>query len=153
MKRDQIENLLSRYINGDTTNEEEEQLRQFFTRTQVVPPEWNPYKELFAWERLQQSAALGNDAESASTTILPIRKYRPLVAAGVAALVLVGIGLTTILLRSGRAEVQRSQDYAVLDGLYTTDADIIAHEAEMALQLVSSSDEDTFDAIDIFATR
>lgn len=152
MKPDQIENLLNRYLNGDTTNEEEEQLRQYFTQAQMVPLAWEPYKALFSWEKHQQSAAQGGTEGVPSTTIRPFSKYRLLVAASIAALLLVGAGITTMLLGSDQNGGHAPRNYAVLDGRYTTDADIIAREAEMALQLVAASDEETFDAINDFAT-
>ena len=55
-----------------------------------------------------------------------------------------------MLLRSSHAELQ--QNYAVLNGHYTTDAAIVAREAEEALLMVSATDDDTFDAINILAT-
>jgi hypothetical protein len=67
-------------------------------------------------------------------------------------LLLVGAGITTMLLGSDQNGGHAPRNYAVLDGRYTTDADIIAREAEMALQLVAASDEETFDAINDFAT-
>ena len=70
------------------------------------------------------------------------------IAASIAALLLLGAGITTKLLSPSNKPV----NYAVLDGRYTTDEAIIAREAEEALLLVSSSDEDTFDAIDILDT-
>lgn len=150
MNREQIEQLLESYLNGDTTNEEEGLLRQYFTTTDIVPPEWRGYKALFCWEANRQHSAKGNDG-----TLIPrkpTRRYRFAVAACIAALLLVGAGIMATLFSPSRAEMQTAQNYAVLDGHYTTDAAIIAREAEEALLMVSASDEDTFDAIDILAT-
>ena len=143
MNREQIENLLKHYLDGETTNEEEQLLRQYFVHTQIVPPEWNAYKVLFCWEEsLRQSATT---AHAASTPV--VTKRRMLIAAVIAALIVIGAGITTKLLSPSHIEQQ--VNYAVLNGCYTTDKAVIAREAEEALLLVSSSDEDTFDAIDI----
>ena len=51
MKQQEIQTLIDRYLDGETTNDEERRLRQYFAETQLVPPEWRPYKALFAWEQ------------------------------------------------------------------------------------------------------
>lgn len=70
-----------------------------------------------------------------------------LIAAAIAALIVIGAGITPRMLSPSNSE--QPANYAVLDGRYTTDKAVIAREAEEALLLVSSSDEDTFEAIDI----
>lgn len=143
MNREQIEDLLKHYLDGETTNEEEQLLRQYFVHTQIVPSEWNAYKALFCWEESMRQSATTAHAASAPV----VRKRRMLIAAAIAALIVIGAGITTRLLSPSSNEQQAN--YAVLDGRYTTDKAVIAREAEEALLLVSSSDEDTFDAIDI----
>lgn len=145
MNKEQIEYLLKRYLDGETTNEEEQQLRQYFATLQIIPPEWKAYKALFGWEdRLQQSAISANAASA------PIaRKRRLFIAASIAALIVIGVGFTAPLLHSSHVEQQSAKNYAILDGRYTTDEVIIAHEVEEALLMASASDEDTFGAIDI----
>jgi hypothetical protein len=51
------------------------------------------------------------------------------------------------------ADDSHSGNYAIIDGCYTNDAAIIARETEEALLLVSATDEETFDAIDIFSKQ
>lgn len=43
-----IQSLLDKYLDGLTSLEEERLLGEYF-RTQSVPPEWEDYRELFAW--------------------------------------------------------------------------------------------------------
>ncbi|MBO4811293.1 MAG: hypothetical protein J5552_06975 [Prevotella sp.] len=146
MNKEQIEKLLERYLDGETTNEEENLLRHYFTTTQIVPPEWEAYKALFCWEVSQQQPANSNSAMAAST---PKRqKSHLLIAASIAVLLLIGAGIVATLLHPSHARQQTIQNYAVLDGRFTTDATVIAREVEEALLLVSASDEDTFDAIE-----
>ena len=167
MNREQIEELLKHYLDGKTTNEEEQLLRQYFATTQIVPPEWKAYKALFGWENSQRTeqrepssmlewpsrdgrrqsqrrSSTNVNAASAPAS----RKKRMAIAASIAALLFVGAGITTKLLSPSNKRV----NYAVLDGRYTTDEAVIVREAEEALLLVSSSDEDTFDAIDFLDT-
>lgn len=44
---DNIRNLLSRFDEGLTTEAEEEALKEYFTHSDSIPDEWQPYKELF----------------------------------------------------------------------------------------------------------
>lgn len=150
MKREEIENLLNRYLDGETTNEEERLLRQFFATTQMVPTEWKAYQALFRWEASRQTSAPSDATPPAPSG--PARPHRLAVAASISATLLLGAGIAASLLHPKSAGGQPSQDYAVLDGRYTTDATVIAREAEEALLMVSATDEDTFEAIDILAT-
>ena len=73
-----IQSLLDKYLDGLTSMEEERLLGEYF-RTQSVPPEWEDYREMFAWfdngmkgEYLQDDNGI-NNAETASTSIPPKR--------------------------------------------------------------------------------
>ena len=73
-----IQSLLDKYLDGLTSLEEERLLGEYF-RTQSVPPEWEDYRELFAWfdngmkgEYLQDDNGI-NNAETASISIPPKR--------------------------------------------------------------------------------
>ncbi|MGI6223143.1 MAG: hypothetical protein ACOYJG_06015 [Prevotella sp.] len=48
MNRDEIQQLLNRYMDGQTTREEEIKLSKWMA-THDVPPEWQPYKEMLSW--------------------------------------------------------------------------------------------------------
>lgn len=43
-----IQSLLDKYLEGQTSLEEERLLSEYF-RTQSLPPEWEDYREMFAW--------------------------------------------------------------------------------------------------------
>ena len=73
-----IQSLLDKYLDGLTSLEEERLLGEYF-RTQSVPPEWEDYREMFAWfddgmkgKYLQDDNGI-NNAETASTSIPPKR--------------------------------------------------------------------------------
>ena len=141
MKQEEIEVLLERYLDGNTTNEEEKLLRCYFNETQLVSPEWRYYKVLFHWEHSQSHNA------SQTTNLRPRRMA---VAAAIAALLLVGAGITTALIRqSVNDKSEQQQDYAIIDGRLTTDAVLIAQEAEQALMMVTTTEEETLDALNI----
>lgn len=44
-----MDGLLERFMNGQTTVEEEQQLARYFRQTDIVRPEWEPYKQMFAY--------------------------------------------------------------------------------------------------------
>ena len=44
-----IESLLDLFMQGETTLEQERELRQFFASSHSVPKEWEPYKEMMAY--------------------------------------------------------------------------------------------------------
>lgn len=73
-----IQSLLDKYLDGLTSLEEERQLSEYF-RTQSIPPEWEDYREMFAWfdngmkgKYLRDDNGI-NNAETASTSIPPKR--------------------------------------------------------------------------------
>jgi hypothetical protein len=137
MKQEQIQQLLNRYLDGLTTNQEERQLRHYFRKTQIVPPEWRPYQVLFAWEQRE-------DQKKRSSR----RNYMKYgIAASLTALILVGAGLTANLLTTQHSTLNTQQNYAVIDGQLITDTELIMQEAEQALVMVSATDDETFDAL------
>ena len=145
MKQEQIQALLDRYLDGATTNEEEALLRHYFSVTQLVPPEWRPYRAIFAWEAREARHARSVCCDSIATK----SPRRLAIAAGIAALVLAGAGLAYTLLRQPAAGQMEAKHYAIIDGHYTTDITLVNQAAEQALQMVATTEEDTFDALNI----
>ena len=60
MNAQQIEQLLQRYWDAETTVDEERQLRQFF-KANDVPQHLMRYKDLFVYEEFMQDKQLGKD--------------------------------------------------------------------------------------------
>jgi hypothetical protein len=58
-----IEQLLERYWKCETSLEEESQLRDFFTNEEV-PAQLLPYKDLFVYQREEQTEGLGEDFDA-----------------------------------------------------------------------------------------
>ena len=142
MKQEEIQILLNRYLDGDTTCEEEQILRHYFNETQLIPTEWRNFKALFQWEH----------SLCCDTVAMPkVRHHwRHAAAAAITVLLLVGAGITVSLLNQSATDKPRGkQDYAIIDGRLTTDAALIAQEAEQALMMVTTTEEETFDALNI----
>ena len=133
MRQEEIQRLLDRYLDGETSSQEELQLRQYFSETQLVPQEWYAYKALFAWE----------ERESATIRQKPAHRHshrRMAIAASLTALLLIGAGMLLNM-------QDNPTNYAVIDGHITTDLSIVKQEAEQALMMVTTTEEETFDAL------
>jgi len=127
MNREELQRIIDRYLDGVSTDSEEARLREYFAQSDVVPEEWRPYKALFGWEA-GQCGRYGFTANARKS-----RKAVLLVAASVAA----AIALAVVWPRS-------HADYAYIDGQRTTDDVTIREEAEAALALVTTQEEDIF---------
>ncbi len=102
MDSKQIEQLLERYWQCETTLEEEARLRDFFCSGDV-PPHLARYKVLFAYQRVQQGECLdsGFDARMLAKVGMPVVKARrmtlasrfmPLLKAAAAVALVMAIG-------------------------------------------------------------
>lgn len=78
-----IEQLLERYWQCETSIEEEAQLRSFFSR-EDVPAHLLRYKELFAYQQVQQEVGLGDDfdARMLAQVEVPVVKARRMTLVG-----------------------------------------------------------------------
>lgn len=88
-----IEQLLNRFLEGESTIAEEEILARYFA-THTVDSNWEPYKQMFAYFESGMSA---EDAPgAASTNIIKVNWSKVMgIAASVA--IMLGIGVTAIL--------------------------------------------------------
>lgn len=152
MNREHIETLIEKYLDGRTTDAEERELRTFFARPASssspeegeqcggeMPEEWRVYRALFAFEE-SEAGSIGNPPSA--KRLSPFRGAGwgfLLTAASLAALIAVAATLLPL--------PHRQQDYAVIDGKVYTDRETVMREAEEAMMLVSSSEEETFDAL------
>ena len=88
-----IEEYIQRFMEGETTNAEEQAIYRFF-HTEVVPEHLKPYADMFAWYE-----------EGMPEEKLPTPKARPLWkriplelwSMGIAAMLVIGIGLGIVL--------------------------------------------------------
>jgi hypothetical protein len=63
MKRESIAALLERYWRAETTVEEERALAAYFRGDDDVPPEWEPYREIFSFYAEEAEVKAGRDLE------------------------------------------------------------------------------------------
>ena len=87
--RNNIEEYIRRFMEGETTNAEEQAIYRFF-RTEEVPKHLKPYTEMFAWYEEGMP-----EEELSKPKAQPLWKRIPLEiwSTGIAAMLVIGIGL------------------------------------------------------------
>lgn len=169
MTRKETEILIGKYLDGMTTNAEEDRLRRYFAEMPAdeVPEEWRVYKALFAWEtghatagdaatelaaittekptasdgQTGQTDRTAPDKDKAATRPAMMRRIDMLLASAAASVAIL------IAVAIGHIPQTDRQCYAVIDGRVYTDCEFVEREAEEALMLVAGSEDDAFDAL------
>ena len=158
-----IQNLLDKYMDGATSNEEEATLRKYFEEHgNDIPEEWESYRALFSYigfEQMNLSQILKEEEkEIEKEDILEDEeknipkkeeasrsrwlKYfgTSVAAAAIIAFLIVGIQ---------KIAQPQPECYAVIDGKVYTDQEFVHNEALDALEDVSADSEDPFSALDM----
>ncbi|MDR2118761.1 MAG: hypothetical protein LBP25_04440 [Tannerellaceae bacterium] len=129
-----IDDLLEKYFEGDTSADEERRLRAFFA-SDGVPPGLEVYRPLFAWfdgeiRRREAGAAVASGRR---------KRYMMLPAAAAAVALLVAGGLY-LLAPGGADPCLCSPGYALIDGRCYTDMQTVRELAREALREVAAPD-------------
>ena len=157
-----IQDLLDKYMDGATSNEEEATLRKYFEEhANDIPEEWESYRALFSYigfEQMNLSQILKEeemeiekeDIEKKEEERISKKeasrsrwlKYfgTSVAAAAIIAFLIVGIQ---------KIAQPQPECYAVIDGKVYTDQEFVHHEALDALNDVSADSEDPFSALDM----
>lgn len=145
-----IQNLLDKYMDGATSNEEEATLRKYFEEHgNDIPEEWESYRALFSYigfEQMNLSQILKEEEEKEIDKKEASRsrwlKYfgTSVAAAAIIAFLIVGIQ---------KIAQPQPECYAVIDGKVYTDQEFVHNEALNALEDVSADSEDPFSALDM----
>ena len=162
-----IQDLLDKYMDGATSNEEEATLRKYFEEhANDIPEEWESYRALFSYigfEQMNLSQILKEEEkEIEKEDILedeekniPKKEEKKeeasrsrwlkyfgtsVAAAAIIAFLIVGIQ---------KIAQPQPECYAVIDGKVYTDQKFVQHEALDALEDVSADSEDPFSALDM----
>lgn len=164
-----IQDLLDKYMDGATSNEEEARLRKYFDEHgNEIPEEWESYRAIFCYIRFEQmnlsqilkeekkeenfeqkDIAKENIEKNEEGEMLKKKASRSIwlkyfgtsvAAAAIIAFMLVGI----------QQMIQSQPEcYAVIDGKVYTDQEFVHYEALDALEDVSADSEDPFSALDM----
>ena len=164
-----IQNLLDKYMDGATSNEEEATLRKYFEEhANDIPEEWESYRALFSYigfEQMNLSQILKEEEKKEDFEKKDIAKENiekkeeeeisknevsrsrwlkyfgtSVAAAAIIAFLIVGIQ---------KIAQPQPECYAVIDGKVYTDQEFVHHEALDALDDVSADSEDPFSALDM----
>ena len=147
MQIDDINSLVQKYLDGETTTAEEQQLRSFFAQDPLlVPNELKPLCALFRWESVERCK---EDTEkfvpTAETHTTKQRKRLPswIIAAVSAA----AAGVVTMFVV--RLNTTQTGDYAFVNGEQITNKEVVQREAEAALDMVSADGNEDFNALSL----
>lgn len=147
-----IQNLLDKYMDGATFNEEEAKLRKYFEEHgNDIPEEWESYRALFSYIGFEQMnlSLIPKEEEEKEENIEKKEASRSrwlkyfgtsVAAAAIIAFLIVGIQKIT---------QPQPECYAVIDGKVYTDQEFVHNEALDALEDVSADSEDPFSALDM----
>lgn len=130
--------LLNKYFEGETSREEERELRRLFA-TNHVPEELLVYRPLFAF--IDEEAKLHSVKNNKK--IYSINKRILYTISGVAACFFIIFGGNTIY----KTFHQQPANYVIIDGKRYTDVDVIREQAKIAFNDVSFTEEDIFDTL------
>lgn len=133
-----IEELLNKYFEGETTCEEERQLRQYFAEG-MVPEHLEVYRPMFAFFNKKKQEHNATTPEP-SMRITSFRRRLIYSLSGLAA------GLLIILAIAGitRYLNPTPENYVIIDGKCYTNAELVHEEALAAFQEVRLSEEEVF---------
>lgn len=139
-----IDELLNKYFEGETSCEEERELRRFFTEGNTIPEHLQVYRPLFACldqeAKAHQSLPQKAESKKAKTGhFIPRRLYYMI--GSIAAGLLILIGIANLYQQTAVTPT----DYVVINGKRYTDAKIIREQALSAFQDVSMSQEEVLD--------
>lgn len=147
MQIDDINNLVQKYLDGETTTAEEQQLRSFFAQDPLlVPNELKPLCALFRWESVERcKEGTEKFLPTAETHTTKKRKRLPnwiIAAVSTAAAVVVTMFVV-------RLNTTQTGDYAFVNGEQITNKEVVQREAEAALDMVSVDGNEDFNALSL----
>ena len=144
-----IQNLLDKYMDGATSNEEEATLRKYFEEHgNDIPEEWESYRALFCYigfEQINLSQILKEEEKEIAKEEAPRNRWLKYFGTSAAAATIIAFMLVGIQ----KIAQPQPECYAVIDGKVYTDQEFVHHEALDALEDVSADSEDPFSALDM----
>lgn len=122
--KNNIEEYIHRFMEGETTNAEEQAIYRFF-RTEEVPEHLKPYTEMFTWyEEGMPEEELSKPKAQALWKRIPLEIW----STGIAAMLVIGIGLGIVLSFGDNQHEDWScyeGSYVEVDGKRITDIETI----------------------------
>ena len=129
-----IETLLNKYFEGETTCEEERRLRRFFAEG-LVPEHLEVYRPMFAFFEAEMPELAPFEKKTKT-----VRQYLTYSLSAAAAAILLLVGISGIYRHLSPAPA----NYVIIDGKEYTDVHLIREQAMVAFRDVSLSEEEVF---------
>ena len=128
-----IATLLNRFLDGESTLAEEEQLVQYFA-THSVDREWEPYKQMFAYFDSGM-----DDMSCASKPKIVMMPWRRVIGIAASVAIAVGIGLSAIYFnfRNGDQDVPEIADNKMANAEIEVGKDNNVSEATLHPQIIA----------------
>lgn len=142
-----IDDLLHKYFEGETTREEERELKRIFHEGNISE-EYKVYRPLFAFFEEETKAHLPANNEIINEKASPSRKpsklkhYMMYTFSGIAAGLLIILSITGI-----NKQMNHPQNYIIIDGQKSADIRLAREQAQAAFNDVSFSREDIFESL------
>lgn len=144
-----IQNLLDKYMDGATSNEEEAKLRKYFEEHgNDIPEEWESYRALFSYigfEQMNLSLIPKEEEKEIDKKEASRSRWLKYFGTSVAAVTIIAFLIVGIQ----KIAQPQPECYAVIDGKVYTDQEFVHNEALDALEDVSADSEDPFSALDM----
>ena len=144
-----IQDLLNKYMDGATSNEEEAKLRKYFEEHgNDIPEEWESYRALFSYigfEQMNLSQILKEEEKEIDKKEASRSRWLKYFGTSVAAAAIIAFLIVGIQ----KIAQPQPECYAVIDGKVYTDQEFVHNEALDALEDVSADSEDPFSALDM----
>jgi len=144
-----IQDLLVKYMDGATSNEEEATLRKYFEEHgNDIPEEWESYRALFSYigfEQMNLSQILKEEEKEIDKKEASRSRWLKYFGTSVAAAAIIAFLIVGIQ----KIAQPQPECYAVIDGKVYTDQEFVHNEALDALEDVSADSEDPFSALDM----
>ena len=144
-----IQDLLDKYMDGATSNEEEATLRIYFEEHgNDIPEEWESYRALFSYigfEQMNLSQILKEEEKEIDKKKASHNRWLKYFGTSVAAAAIIAFLIVGIQ----KIAQPQPECYAVIDGKVYTDQEFVHHESLDALEDVSADSEDPFSALDM----
>lgn len=121
--RSEIEELLNRYFEGETSLQEEQTLKEYFLNADNVPAEWNYAKVMFT--------GFSSNKEATNHTVAVKKKGMPLkrIAAAVAVVALLSVSVALFV-------PKEKEIYCYVNGKPITDYELALKHAERAFSIM-----------------
>lgn len=139
-----IDDLLNKYFDGNTTCEEEREIKRFFSEGNV-PSELEVYRPLFAFfeEEAKQDSIHTECINEETKQIKAIRPKRNFIYT----MSSIAAGLLIILSIAGIKQINRPANYVIIDGHKSTNVQLAREQALAAFDDVSFNREEIFETL------